>query len=87
MALVLRGLLQHVSITFAQDDPERASRGGWVFDTPEPIFGASDLRYARSNMQHIQEQSCKAGLRVHHIAGRFTTKPAQATEGGVQRPC
>ena len=47
MAVVLRGLLEHVSITFAQDDPERASRGGWVFDTPEPVFGASDLRYVR----------------------------------------
>lgn len=44
IAIVLRGLLDHVSFTFAADDPERASRGGWVFDTPEPIFGASDLR-------------------------------------------
>ena len=44
MALVIRGLQEHVSITYAADDPERASRGGWVFDTPEPIFGATDLR-------------------------------------------
>ena len=44
IAIVLRGLQDHVSLTFAADDPERASRGGWVFDTPEPIFGATDLR-------------------------------------------
>lgn len=44
MALVLRGLLEHVTFTDCVDDPERASRGGWVFDTPEPIFGANDLR-------------------------------------------
>ena len=29
------------------DDPERASRGGWVFDAPEPVFGCRDLRRAR----------------------------------------
>ena len=26
------------------DDAERASRGGWVFDRPDPVFGARDLR-------------------------------------------
>ena len=46
LALVLRGLLPHVGVTHAVDDAERASRGGWVFDTPEPVFGARDLRCA-----------------------------------------
>jgi len=50
MALVIRGLQEHVSITYAADDPERASRGGWVFDTPEPIFGATDLRSSSSHL-------------------------------------
>ncbi len=44
LALILRGLLPHISYSVAADDPERASRGGWVFDTPEPVFGAKDLR-------------------------------------------
>lgn len=44
LTLVLRGLTQHISIVNAVDDPERASRGGWVFDTPEPVFGCNDLR-------------------------------------------
>ena len=44
LALIVRGLLPHISYTVAADDPERASRGGWVFDTPEPVFGMKDLR-------------------------------------------
>ena len=44
LALILRGLTQHVSYTMAADDPERASRGGWVFNTPDPVFGKRDLR-------------------------------------------
>ena len=46
LALIVRGLLPHISYTVAADDPERASRGGWVFDTPEPVFGRNDLRSA-----------------------------------------
>ena len=44
LALIVRGLLPHISYTIAADDPERASRGGWVFNTPEPVFGRDDLR-------------------------------------------
>jgi len=44
LALIVRGLLPHISYTIAADDPERASRGGWVFDMPEPVFGCKDLR-------------------------------------------
>ena len=46
LALILRGLAPHITYTMAIDDPERASRGGWVFDEPEPVFGARDLRSA-----------------------------------------
>ena len=45
LALIVRGLTQHISVTWAADDPERASRGGWVFNSPEPVFGKKDLRY------------------------------------------
>ena len=44
LTLVLRGLDSHVGVTHCTDDPERASRGGWVFDSPEPVFGCKDLR-------------------------------------------
>jgi putative glutathione S-transferase len=44
MTLRLRGLESALRVVRAADDPERASRGGWVFDAPEPVFGANDLR-------------------------------------------
>ncbi len=44
LALILRGLLPGIAVVKAADDPERASRGGWVFDSPDPVFGAADLR-------------------------------------------
>lgn len=46
LTLILRGLLPGVMVVNAADDPERASRGGWVFDSPDPVFGAADLRRA-----------------------------------------
>lgn len=44
LAIIVRGLTEHISMTWAADDPERASRGGWVFNSPEPVFGKNDLR-------------------------------------------
>lgn len=43
MALVLRGLDSMIDSVDLIDDPERASRGGWVFDGRDPFFGCSDL--------------------------------------------
>lgn len=43
----LKGLSQaQVSYSSMDDDPERASRGGWAFSTarPDPLFNAKDLR-------------------------------------------
>lgn len=53
LALIVRGLTQHISITWAADDPERASRGGWVFNSPEPVFGKNDLRLAADFHRHL----------------------------------
>ncbi|KAL4536064.1 hypothetical protein Ndes2437B_g05500 [Nannochloris sp. 'desiccata'] len=44
LALALRGLTDNITVIRAIDDPERASRGGWVFNSPEPAFQARDLR-------------------------------------------
>lgn len=58
LAHALRGLSQsQLSYSYAIDDPERASRGGWAFDTmgkggggeagapfADPVFGCRDLR-------------------------------------------
>lgn len=42
--LISAGLDQHISVGRLADIPERATRGGWVFDgAPDPITGARDL--------------------------------------------
>ena len=46
LTIALRGLGDHVRVIPMTDDAERASRGGWVFESaaPDPVFGACDLR-------------------------------------------
>ncbi|CAK0733836.1 hypothetical protein CVIRNUC_000341 [Coccomyxa viridis] len=64
LALIVRGLLPHISYTIAADDPERASRGGWVFDTPEPVFGRNDLREVYDAASPSYRGRCTAPLLV-----------------------
>ncbi|KAK9916212.1 hypothetical protein WJX75_000127 [Coccomyxa subellipsoidea] len=64
LALIVRGLLPHISYTMAVDDPERASRGGWVFDQPEPVFNASDLREVYDAASPGYRGRCTAPLLV-----------------------
>jgi glutathionyl-hydroquinone reductase len=45
LALAVRGLAGTISITHLLDEPERATRGGWIMGKPEPVFGAKDLWY------------------------------------------
>lgn len=44
LALALRGLEDDFLVVKALDDPEKASRGGWIFDGTDPVFGCKDLR-------------------------------------------
>ena len=46
LTIALLGLRDHVRVVQMTDDAERASRGGWVFESaaPDPVFGARDLR-------------------------------------------
>ena len=46
LALAVLGLTPAVSFSMLVDDPERASRGGWVFEGRDPLFGCRDLRQA-----------------------------------------
>lgn len=64
LALIVRGLTQHISITWAADDPERASRGGWVFNSPEPVFGKNDLREVYDAAQTRYRGRCTAPLLI-----------------------
>jgi hypothetical protein len=45
VALAVRGVAGAVSVTQLLDEPERATRGGWVVQARggDPIFGAKDL--------------------------------------------
>jgi len=45
LAIILLGMEDVISIGQLQDDPERASRGGWVFQDSDSITQCPDLRY------------------------------------------
>lgn len=99
LALIIRGLLPHISFTMAIDDPERASRGGWVFDQPEPVFNAKDLRYQAvpSNSKYPHTDMCACNLQsitcqgmmtaLPQYAGRCMMQPVLGTEGAALLHC
>ena len=64
IALVLRGLGSVVAVTTAVDAPERASRGGWAFDAPDPAFRAADLRGVYNAVSPRYVGRCTAPLLV-----------------------
>ena len=69
LTVALRGLEDRVRIVKMTDDAERASRGGWVFesDRPDPVFGARDLREVydlQSGKSYTYEGRCTAPLMV-----------------------
>ncbi|KAF8065797.1 yqjG [Scenedesmus sp. PABB004] len=43
LALAVTGLSRHVGVGWLADVPERATRGGWIFEAPDPVTGAHDL--------------------------------------------
>ena len=75
LTLALRGLLGGVSVTRMDDDPERASRGGWCFsaDAPDPLCGANDLRevYDRCTPGGAYTGRCTAPLLVDLRTGEI----------------
>ncbi|CAG9466160.1 unnamed protein product [Pedinophyceae sp. YPF-701] len=73
LALAVTGLAAHIDVTFCVDDAERASRGGWVFDEPEPIFGAKDLREVYDGLSPGFSGRCTAPFLVDQVARRPVT--------------
>ena len=75
MAAELRGLVGTVvDVVYLVDDPERASRGGWVFDGVDPYFGYSDLRQVYDGLCGIQggfTGRCTAPLLVDAVSKRI----------------
>lgn len=77
LGLALRGLATAdgggaISFTKLTASPERASRGGWVFDCKDPVFGAKDLRevYDASSPTGRFTGRCTAPLLVDKVTKR-----------------
>lgn len=75
MAAELRGLVGTiVDVVPLVDDPERASRGGWVFDSVDPYFGYSDLRQVYDGLCGLDEGfkgRCTAPLLVDTVSKKI----------------
>eukprot|EP00887_Chlorella_sp_A99_P002660 scaffold6.g2660.t1 len=64
LALAVLGLAPAISFSWLVDDPERASRGGWVFEGRDPVFGCRDLREVYSLLSPGYSGRCTAPLLV-----------------------
>jgi len=73
LALIVRNLLPSVQVVHMTDDPERASRGGWVFEGKDPIFGCNDLREVYELCQPGFRGRCTAPLVVDTRARRLVS--------------
>lgn len=77
MAAELRGLVGTlIDVVYLVDDPERASRGGWVFDGVDPYFACSDLRQVYDTLCGIQGGflgRCTAPLLVDTVSKRIVS--------------
>ncbi|GAB4820715.1 hypothetical protein N2152v2_007761 [Parachlorella kessleri] len=71
LALAVTGLDRHIGFTWLVADPERASRGGWVFDDRDPIFGCRDLREVYDLLSPGYRGRCTAPLLVDTKARRI----------------
>ncbi|CAM9571059.1 unnamed protein product [Chrysoparadoxa australica] len=75
IAIALRGLSEHISLSYMSDDPERASRGGWAFtdDFIDPVFGCSDLREVYETCSPGYTGRCTAPLVVDKTTGSIVS--------------
>jgi len=75
IVLALRELSGAISTTRLDDDPQRASRGGWCFSAsdPDPLCGAADLRevYNHCTEGGKYEGRCTAPMLVDLQTGRI----------------
>ncbi|CAM9465537.1 unnamed protein product [Discosporangium mesarthrocarpum] len=75
LAIVMRGLGGSVSFSSMEDDPERASRGGWAFTAkkPDPVFGCNDLREVYEKCSPGFKGRCTAPLLVDKKSRRIVS--------------
>lgn len=79
LAHALRGLAQaQLSYSYAIDDPEKASRGGWAFEAGDdkhrdPVFGLNDLREVYDLLSPGYRGRCTAPVLVDRKARRVVS--------------
>lgn len=92
LALVARGLDKAIPITRLEDDPVRASRGGWVMarGARDPVFGGTDLRSVYCSADPAYRGRCTAPLLVDTLTKRAVSNDSagilaalDAVEGGA----
>eukprot|EP00798_Chlamydomonas_sp_ICE-L_P000006 gene6-12814_t len=66
LAMVLRGLTSHISVTRLASDPSKARRGGWIFNpqSPDPLFNSQDLWQVYDTITPGWKGRCTAPLLV-----------------------
>ncbi|CAM9833960.1 unnamed protein product [Ectocarpus sp. 4 AP-2014] len=75
LAVVLRGLSPAVTFSYMDDNPDKASRGGWAFtrDEPDPVFGCNDLREVYETCSPGFKGRCTAPVVVDRKAKKIVT--------------
>jgi glutathionyl-hydroquinone reductase len=75
LALVARGLQSSIPITRLDDDPVRASRGGWVIggNNRDPVFGGADLRSVYDGAAPGYRGRCTAPLLVDTLTKKIVS--------------
>eukprot|EP00904_Undaria_pinnatifida_P012182 jgi/Undpi1/8094/HiC_scaffold_24.g10566.m1 len=75
LAVVLRGLAPGVTFSYMDDNPDKASRGGWAFtpEEPDPVFGCNDLREVYEKCSPGFKGRCTAPVVVDRKAKKVVT--------------
>ncbi|CAM9160868.1 unnamed protein product [Choristocarpus tenellus] len=75
LAIIMRGLTDSISFSIMDDDPEKASRGGWAFTKkrPDPVFRCNDLREVYETCTPGFKGRCTAPLVVDKKARKIVT--------------
>eukprot|EP00878_Enallax_costatus_P043521 GHUV01051535.1.p1 GENE.GHUV01051535.1~~GHUV01051535.1.p1 ORF type:complete len:336 (+),score=90.96 GHUV01051535.1:264-1271(+) len=81
LTLALTGLDRHISVGYLSDIPEQATRGGWVFDRPDPVTGAKDLWEVYDKISPGFRGRCTAPL----LIDKQTKRPVSNESSSIVR--
>eukprot|EP00879_Flechtneria_rotunda_P003181 GHRR01003404.1.p1 GENE.GHRR01003404.1~~GHRR01003404.1.p1 ORF type:complete len:405 (+),score=101.52 GHRR01003404.1:151-1365(+) len=81
LVMATTGLDKHITVGRLADIPEKATRGGWVFNTPDPVTGASDLWEVYDKMSPGFRGRCTAPL----LIDKQTMRPVSNESSSIMR--